>query len=79
MILPAPQLPGSGVKRRGVGAPRVGEEAALDSADERVESVGERDEFIDDELKSKKSCCEELAGVESPRDEAFPFALRWYR
>jgi hypothetical protein len=59
-----------------VGAPSVGEEAALDRAEERVESVGDREEFIDEELKSKKSCCDELAGAERPREDAVPLAFR---
>lgn len=62
-----------------MGAPRVGDEAALERADERVDSVGDRDELIDEELKSKKSCCDELAGAESPREEAVPFAFIWKR
>jgi hypothetical protein len=67
------------VSRRGVGAPRVGEEAALDSAEERAESVGDLDELTEEDVKSKKSCCEELAGAERPREEVEPFAFRWNR
>ena len=32
--------------------------------------------MTDDELKSKKSCCEELAGAERPREDAEPFAFK---